>query len=422
MLAPIALYPDALLSQIMMAATYPFEVVEAERWVTRNPYVKGNALDEALQAKDWDVSVLALCHYPKILTMMSENLSWTARLGDAFANQEADVMDTVQDLRVRANAEGNLASTQEQRVIYDERYIRIEPVAPDYIYVPAYDPYVIYGPWWYPMFPPVSIILPGLVIAGPGIIFSPGFYVGFDVFGWSSFNWRERNVVIVNIERTKRFNRHFHDYRGWNDRPWRPDHDRRFVREKRGGEIPRFRPPVKPLPDGQRINRKPGDVRVPDKRRIPADKPRLGEKDKKPDAGTPGVINRDKQPRWGQPKTDPGKSPDSSAPRIIDRDKLKQQDRRLIEKEKPVVQPRIIDRDKARKPDSGMIEKSQPVIRDRGKVEGIELRNRPPVLDPKSIKGADQVREHDIKSGQRFTPHEEKQDGSPRVMDRDGRK
>src|SRR5512133_3630256 len=134
MLAPVALYPDALLSQMLMAATYPFDVVEADRWMTRNPYMTGEALDEALQAKDWDVSVLALCHYLKVLAMMSENLSWTAGLGDAFTNQEDDVMDTVQELRARARAEGNLSTTPEQRVVVEDRYISIEPVSPEYVY------------------------------------------------------------------------------------------------------------------------------------------------------------------------------------------------------------------------------------------------------------------------------------------------
>ena len=382
MLAPIALYPDVLLSQVLMAATYPFEVIESERWLTKNPYVKGDALDEALQEKDWDVSVLALCHYPKVLTMMSENISWAARLGDAFTNQGEDVMDTVQELRTRAHAAGNLTTTEEQKVIVEERIIRIEPVSTDYIYVPAYNPYIIYGPWWYPLFQPLPIILPGLVVVGPGIIFSPRFYVGFGVFGWSSFNWRERNVVIVNIDRTRKFNRHYYDYRGYDHR-WRPDRDRRYVRERRGGEIPRFRPPVKPLLNGNRWDRKPGgDIPEPGKRRMPPDKPRvpsvtdrekrpiprLDDKDRKPAGGTPFIINREKQPRLGQPETDPGKHPGSGVPRITDSDRVKQPERRLMEQGKPV-----------------------------------------------------QVRERDMKSDQRFTPREEKQDVPQRSIDRGDR-
>jgi hypothetical protein len=411
MLAPIALYPDALLSQILMAAAYPFEVADARRWLTNNPYVTGDALDEALKVKDWDVSILALCHYPKILTMMSENLSWTARLGDAFANQEEDVLDAVQELRAGAYAAGNLATTKEQIVIAEDRIIRIEPSGADFIYVPAYDPYVTYGDWWYPMYPPLRIFLPGLFIAGPGIIFSPRFSVGFGVFGWSSFNWRERHVIVVNMDRTRRFYRHADDYRGADHRPWRPDRDRRFVREKRGGEIPRFSPPVKPLSNGQRGDRRPGgDVRAPDNRRMTPDKtpvldrdrrspqPRLRDQDRKPDAVAPGVIIRDKQPPGAQPETNRGKRPDNNSA------------------------PRIIDRDKPRQPDSRTVEKSQPVIRERNKAEGIEPRQRPPLIDPKGATEPDKVRERDMKSDQRITPREERQDGPQRSMDRDVRR
>ena len=247
MLAPIALYPDALLSQVLMAASYPFEVVEADRFLAKNPGLNGDALDNALKEKDWDVSVLSLCYYPKILSMMTENLNWTSRLGDAFINQQQEVMDTVQELRGKAYAQGNITTTNEQKVIVEERIIRIETVSPDYMYVPVYDPYVIYGPWWYPAYLPFPIFYPGVAVIGPRIVFSPRVYVGFGVFGWSAFNWRARNVVFVNIDRTKRFNRHVNVYRGVEHSPWRPDRERRFVREQRAKEIPRYRPPVRPL-------------------------------------------------------------------------------------------------------------------------------------------------------------------------------
>lgn len=358
MLAPIALYPDSLLSQILIAATYPFDVVEAERWLTKNPYIKSDALDEALKAKDWDVSILSLCHYPKILTMMSENISWTARMGDAFANQEQDVMDTIQELRARARAAGNLSTTKEQNVIVEDRFIRVEPVNPEYIYVPAYDPYVIYGSWWLPLFPPFPIILPGLIVTGPGIVFSPGFYFGFDWYGWCRFNWRERHITIINIDRTRRFNRHIDVYRPMDNRPWRPDIDRRHLREKRAGEIPRFHPPVKPTVNGPRPDRKPGGpVITPDKRRDPSGKPRvindktkfdhpvLDDKDRKSAPVTPGVINRDKRPRVNQPD---------------------------IEKDKPIRQPRVIDRSNLPPSNPKATEDRRPVIQDRGNTREIE--------------------------------------------------
>jgi hypothetical protein len=247
MLAPIALYPDALLSQVLMAASYPFEVVEADRFLAKNPGLSGDALDNALKEKDWDVSVLSLCYYPKVLSMMTENLNWTARLGDAFVGQQQDVMDTVQELRGKAYAQGNITTTKEQKVIVEERVIRIETVSPDYVYVPVYDPYVIYGPWWYPAYPPFPIFYPGVAVIGPRIVFTPRIFVGFGVFGWSMFNWHAHNVVFLNIDRTRRFNRHVDVYRDIEHSYWRPDRERRFVREQRAREIPRFRPVVRPL-------------------------------------------------------------------------------------------------------------------------------------------------------------------------------
>jgi hypothetical protein len=286
MLAPIALYPDALLSQVLMAASYPFEVVEADRFLAKYPGLNGGALDNALKEKDWDVSVLSLCYYPKVLSMMTENLNWTARLGDAFINQQEEVMDTVQELRGKAYAQGNITTTNEQKVIVEERIIRIETVSPDYMYVPVYDPYVIYGPWWYPAYLPFPIFYPGVTVIGPRIVFSPRVYVGFGVFGWSAFNWRARNMVIVNIDRTKRFNRNVNVYRGVERSPWRPDRERRFVREQRAKEIPRFRPVVRPLA--------PVPARRPEGKIVAPPKSDPGRERK-------GVIEKDKVEKREQP-------------------------------------------------------------------------------------------------------------------------
>ena len=300
----------------------------------------------------------------------------------------------------------------------------------DYVYVPAYDPYVIYGAWWYPMFPPLPIILPGLVITGPGLIFSPRFYVGYGVFGWSSFNWRDRQVVIVNIDRTRRFNRHAHVYREWERRPWRPDHDRRYVRERRAGEIPRFHPPVRQKPDVQRRDRRPGgDVSSPDKSRRPPDVPRVTDRDKrpeaprpgdqnrKPDVKTPDVQRRDQRPQWNQPDVEKGKIPDSRGPRVIDRDGAKPQDRRVIEKDKPIEQPRITDRDRMRQPDRRTIEKDQPVIRDRGIPEVNRPKDRPPLIDQKGVMSPGNERERDHRGPQRLAPREEREEIPQRSME-----
>jgi hypothetical protein len=207
MLAPVALYPDSLLAQILMAATYPLEVVQAERWAKANRNLKGDQLNDALDQKNWDPSVKALVPFPQVLSMMSERLEWTQKLGDAFLDQQDEVMDTVQKLRARAQAAGNLRDTERQRVIVQEGAIEIEPVQPEVVYVPVYDPTVIYGPWWYPAFPPFFFPPPpGLVI-----VRGFGFWTGITVgrawgYAWGRWDWRN-HYVNVNINRNININR-----------------------------------------------------------------------------------------------------------------------------------------------------------------------------------------------------------------------
>jgi len=179
--------------------------------------------------------------------MMAENLTWTAKLGDAFVYQQQDVMDTVQDLRARAAARGNLQTTNEQRVIVEERIIRIEPAYYSYMYVPVYDPLVVYGPWWYPAFLPFRIFYPGVIVAGPRIVFSPRIFLGFGVIGWSHFDWRARHIIIRDIDRTKRFNRHYNTYHKPQQHVyWKPNDKKRTVHERRRQEYPRYRPSGQP--------------------------------------------------------------------------------------------------------------------------------------------------------------------------------
>ena len=161
--APIALHPDPLISQILMAATYPLEVVQAERWVKQNASLKGDALTKALEAQDWDPSIKSLVNFPQVLTMMSEKLDWTQKLGDAFLADQKKVLDTIQSLRAKAQAAGNLKTTKEQTVIVEEKIIKIEPASPQVIYVPTYNPTVVYGAWPYPAYPPYSYYPPGYV-------------------------------------------------------------------------------------------------------------------------------------------------------------------------------------------------------------------------------------------------------------------
>lgn len=205
MLAPVALYPDSLLSQILMASTYPIEVVDADRWVKQNPNLTGDQLDEALRNNGWDVSVKSLCHFPTVLSTMSQNLDQTTRLGNAFLNQQQDVMGTIQELRAKAQAQGNLNTTEQQRVIVQQRVIEIVPAEPEVIYVPTYNPTVVYGPWWYPAYPPY-VWYPGpAAVIGGVISFGFGFFVGTAVASWCAFDWG-RHDVNIDIHRTTVFN------------------------------------------------------------------------------------------------------------------------------------------------------------------------------------------------------------------------
>jgi hypothetical protein len=199
MLAPVALYPDNLLSQFLMAATYPLEVVEADRWLKKNQGLTADQLDAALQEKSWDVSVKSLCHFPNVLAMMSDKLTLTNDMGNAFLNQQEQVMNTIQNLRAKAQAQGNLASTDKQKVVVQEGDISIEPATPDVVYVPAYDPCWVYGPWWYSSCAPPWFWYPGIVI-GAGFFFGPPFFIGPLDF-WCGFRWHSREI-FVNVNKT----------------------------------------------------------------------------------------------------------------------------------------------------------------------------------------------------------------------------
>ena len=194
-LAPIALYPDALVSQILIASTYPLEIVQADRFAKQNASLKGDALTKALEAQTWDPSVKSLVNFPQIVTMMSEKLDWTQKLGDAFLGQQKEVMDTVQSLRAKAQAAGNLKTTKEQTVIVEQKIIRIEPASPQVIYVPAYNPTVVYGAWPYPAYPPYYYYPPGYVAARSAFVFASGVALGAAWgYAWGSANWNSSSV------------------------------------------------------------------------------------------------------------------------------------------------------------------------------------------------------------------------------------
>jgi hypothetical protein len=193
--APIALYPDSLVSQILIASTYPLEVVQADRFAKQNASLKGDALTKALESQTWDPSVKSLVNFPQVLTMMSEKLDWTQKLGDAFLAQEKAVMDTIQSLRTKAQAAGNLKTTKEQTVIVEEKIIKIEPASPQVIYVPTYNPTVVYGAWPYPAYPPYSYYPPGYVATTAAFSFAAGVAMGAAWgYAWGSPNWNGGNV------------------------------------------------------------------------------------------------------------------------------------------------------------------------------------------------------------------------------------
>jgi Protein of unknown function (DUF3300) len=196
LVAPIALYPDALVAQILAASAYPTQIVEAERFVQQNPNLKGKELGDAIDQQDWDPSVKALCQFPSVLANMDKDLSWTSELGDANVNQQADVMNAIQYMRHQAQKAGHLQTTPQQSVSQQGDDIDIAPTNPDTVYVPEYDPALVYGypvaywpgfyPWWGVGFPYVSF----------GVGFGIGPFFGFG-WGWNAwgFDWFHHGLV-----------------------------------------------------------------------------------------------------------------------------------------------------------------------------------------------------------------------------------
>ncbi len=206
MVAPIALYPDSLVTQILMAATYPLEIVEAARWTVKNPGLKPDALEAKLKEQDWDIAVKALCGFPDVLKRMNENLDWTQDLGDAFLAQQSDVLDTVQRMRGKAYEAGNLKTTEQQVVTQQpDKIIVIQPANPQVIYVPTYAPTVVYGAWAYPTYyyPPMYAPPP----PGYGMMaFTAGVFWGAALSSNCNWGWGHSDVHI-NVNHYNNFNR-----------------------------------------------------------------------------------------------------------------------------------------------------------------------------------------------------------------------
>jgi len=203
LLAPIALYPDPLLSEVLIASTYPLEIVQADRWAKANKALQGEPRTAALTKQTWDDSVKSLVDVPDVLAMMSEQLEWTQKLGDAMLAQQTDVMDAVQRLRSRARANGKLESSSEQTVSVktedQKQYIEIEPASPTALYVPYYEPAVVYGDWPYPDYAPYYFPPPPGYFAGgalgAGIAFAAAFAVRYAF--WSNCDWGRGDINVV---------------------------------------------------------------------------------------------------------------------------------------------------------------------------------------------------------------------------------
>ncbi len=206
MLAPVALYPDALLAQTLTAATYPLDIVAADRFVKANPGLKSDELMAAAKDMDWSPSVKAMLQFPDVLAMMDNQLDWTTKLGDAFLAQQREVMDSVQRLRQRAYAQGKLNTNKEEMVKQDPQTqtIIIEEANPEVVYVPVYDPLDVYGTWWYPDYPPYYCYYPGYIVGG----FLVGVFAG-SIWGWGSWDcdWH-RHGVFVDVNNFNNFTSH----------------------------------------------------------------------------------------------------------------------------------------------------------------------------------------------------------------------
>src|SRR6476659_8738195 len=207
--APIALYPDQLLAQILAASTYPLEIIELEQWLKRNPNLKDQALADAVAKQPWDPSVQAMAVFPDVVTRLSANVSWTTNLGNAFLAQQQDVMDAVQRMRAKAQSKGTL-KTSEQQVVETKpveggkEVIVIEPANPQFVYVPSYDPAVVYGPpggYPYPAY-----YYPGYV-PGAGLAFGTGLILGAAwANNWGNCNWGHGDITINNNNNFNRNN------------------------------------------------------------------------------------------------------------------------------------------------------------------------------------------------------------------------
>jgi Protein of unknown function (DUF3300) len=206
LVAPIALYPDPLLAQVLVASTYPLEIMQLQQWLTKNPGLKDKALSDAVIKENWDPSIQSMAALPDVVKRLSDDVKWTTDLGNAFLAQESDVMDAVQRMRVKAQGAGNLKSNEQMKVetqtVESKTVVVIEQTNPQVVYVPTYNPVVVYGPPVYP-YPPIYYPPPGAYIAGAAISFGVGLAIGaaWGGGGWccnSGWGHGNNNITINN--------------------------------------------------------------------------------------------------------------------------------------------------------------------------------------------------------------------------------
>jgi uncharacterized protein DUF3300 len=213
LVAPIALYPDPLLSQMLVASTYPLEIIQLQQWLVQHKELKDQALADAVQKEDWDPSVQAMAVIPDAVKQLAENIKWTTDLGNAFLAQQSDVMDAVQRMRMKAKDAGNLKSTEQQKVetkvVETKTVVVIQQANPQVVYVPSYNPVVVYGPPVYP-YPPIYYPPPSYYAAGVAIAFGVGIAVGAAYHGGWGYNsgWGKSTVNInVNNNYVSHYNK-----------------------------------------------------------------------------------------------------------------------------------------------------------------------------------------------------------------------
>jgi hypothetical protein len=324
LLAPIALYPDQLLTQILMASTYADQVKAANDWV-QDPAHKsltGDALDQALVPFDWDPSVKSLVPFPQVLETMADNFDWTQQLGYAMSVQQSDVMDSVQRLRQQAQAAGQLKSSDQQTVSNEGSTIIIVPAQPSVVYVPVYNPTVVYGAWLYPAYPPVYYPPPPGYVAGSalmaGLAFGAGVAISASLWGWATPNWGHHNVNVnvnrynnINVNRTQISN---NNWNGGNRPGASPGAGNRPPARGPVGRPTQKGPPANS--NGRPNGSGPGSINKPPAGATPGNRPNVSKPPGTPGANRPtsGQAGNKPAPKQGGNKPSVGQGGTNASP------------------------------------------------------------------------------------------------------------